>query len=219
MNFNRRSALVFCSSFLVKESFGDEDFIAYDGIEDYSLGDSLKGSIAPSPQEISVAGEILTNTPRDTPFNVFNYLLNIKEKNIDNEPYNQRWKKRYNPLIVEFFSQLGNRRITDEVPWCAASLSWAINRCSIKSPKSARSYDFRNFGTDVSKNPEIGDIVVFKSTLDEFKGHVGIFIENSGEDIKVLGGNQIHGKLHKFSITNLKTNGPNLELHSIRRIT
>lgn len=73
-----------------------------------------------------------------------------------------------------------------EVPWCAAFINAILEREGFIGTNDNRARSFRDYGVKVS-NPEVGDIVVFKS-------HVGIFIEykqiNDTLYVGVLGGNQ-----------------------------
>lgn len=72
------------------------------------------------------------------------------------------------------------------VPWCAAFINAILEREGFIGTNDNRARSFRDYGVKVS-NPEVGDIVVFKS-------HVGIFIEykqiNDTLYVGVLGGNQ-----------------------------
>lgn len=87
--------------------------------------------------------------------------------------------------------------------------------------QSASSGSFRKFGTQTT-SPIPGDIVVFENTdpveASQGHGHVGFFVQDYGEEIEVLGGNQIesHKRSHIVSSKLLQKNGPNLKLHSFR---
>lgn len=72
------------------------------------------------------------------------------------------------------------------VPWCAAFINAILEREGFIGTNDNRARSFKDYGVKVV-NPEVGDIVVFKS-------HVGIFIQYKQMGgtlyVGVLGGNQ-----------------------------
>jgi uncharacterized protein (TIGR02594 family) len=110
-----------------------------------------------------------------------------------------------NPLIVEFFRQMGaSKDGGDTTPWCAAFVNWCIARVGLKGTGSPASQSFLRLpwlkpiwaakgGGDLAA-AKTGDILVFTSSTDAAHGHVAFFsrwIDEKHSTLEMLGGNQI----------------------------
>lgn len=89
-----------------------------------------------------------------------------------------------------------------EVPWCAAFVNAILERQGFLGTNDNGVDSFRHYGEKVI-DPEVGDIVVFRS-------HVGIFVEykqmNRTLYIGVLGGNQSNSvKVSYFPVKKILT--------------
>ncbi len=146
------------------------------------------------------------------------------------ETFQERWPDAYaNPLIVWFFLETKTKPEGDLTAWCAAFMSWCLERSGVPSAKSAASAAYRSWGEAVWTKGEAlpgkaqpGDIAVFKQLSDPVHGHVGFFMgmdPQSDSRIMVLGGNQrTQGAIRKSNAVthvSMRTTA-NLELHSIR---
>ncbi|WP_055046931.1 CHAP domain-containing protein [Devosia sp. A16] len=146
------------------------------------------------------------------------------------ESFQERWPDAYaNPLIVWFFLETRTKPEGDLTAWCAAFVSWCLERSGVASARSAASAAYRSWGEAAWSNGEAlpgkaqpGDIAVFRQLSDPAHGHVGFFMgvdPQSDGRIMVLGGNQrTQGavrKSHAVTHVSMRTTG-NLELHSIR---
>jgi len=155
------------------------------------------GKISASIKDIEEAKKLLIAAPATSPFDVMNYLAEIKEVGSTGECFNERWDNIANPLIRKVFEDIGYPQkiyAGDCTPWCAATLSWALKRCKIgipKDPLMAKSFSKYGESTD---SPVQGDLVVFTSRKDDGSGHVGIFISKTKEIVRVLGANQANIK-------------------------
>ena len=70
--------------------------------------------------------------------------------------------------------------------------------------KWARSWHDTGWGREVTAAPSVGDIVVWRrKSPREDGGHVAFFVDDLGDAIRVLGGNQSN----KVSITSYPKNG------------
>jgi uncharacterized protein (TIGR02594 family) len=132
------------------------------------------------------------------------------------------WPERWNPVIVNFFQATRTIPQGDVTSWCAAFLNWCFQQVNrVPATESASSGSFRTFGRQVL-SPTQGDIIVFQNTnlveASAGHGHVGFFVKDYGEEVEVLGGNQIdgHERSHKVSSKRLKKSGARLKLHSYR---
>ena len=116
------------------------------------------------------------------------------------EDYRMEWprdtpgvKKPANPMIIGFFAATRTEPFQgDQTAWCAAFMCWTLALTNVKHPSSAGSKSFRSFGAS-TKDPARGDIVVYKSTDDPIRGHVGFFDGYAAQDksaIYIVGGNQ-----------------------------
>lgn len=136
----------------------------------------------------------------------------------------KEWPQGYaNPLIVLLFAATNTKPAGDVTPWCAAFMSWCIERVGKKSEHSASSKDYRAFGSSIWSDggpwpgaTREGDIAVFKSLSNPSSGHVTFFIgpdPKSTSRVIVLGGNQSD----QIGRSSFRIEG-DLRLISIRRL-
>ena len=78
------------------------------------------------------------------------------------------------------------------IPWCAGFVNAILARSGYETSGSLMARSFLNYGV-VTKEPEIGDIVVTKRGSNQMAGHVGFFEGYEWFEgvkyIKVYGGN------------------------------
>jgi len=99
-------------------------------------------------------------------------------------------KEGDNPEILKYFMQQKNSEFTDEIPWCAAFVNWILSSAGYEYSGLLQARSYLSTGYKV-ENPQIGDIVVlYIGDRDSWKGHVGFYINQVGENIYILGGNQ-----------------------------
>lgn len=98
-----------------------------------------------------------------------------------------------NPRILEYLATTtlpDKFKKTDQTSWCSAFVNWCFKTADIKGTNSAWALDWRNWGKALT-TPQLGAVVVFhRESASEKGGHVGFFIEDLGDKVKVLGGNQ-----------------------------
>lgn len=165
-----------------------------------------RGPGHPEAADIDTANLIIGDyLPYDNPYDIMKKLseLNSPEnrhrfKSTTGYPFNQRWPDKPNPLLIRFFQDTGYPNPPysgDCTPWCAATVSWCLNRAHFQIPaNSASSQSFKYYGTAVD-SPEHGDLCVFGIIGDPSHGHIGFFNGMAGDNaVNVLGGNQ-GGKL------------------------
>jgi uncharacterized protein (TIGR02594 family) len=144
--------------------------------------------------------------------------------NVVPDRFRKEWPAGYaNPLIVLFYAATKTKPSGDVTPWCAAFMSWCIERVQIASPHSASSRDYRSFGTarwekgsPLPGDAKEGDVAVFKSLSNPSNGHVTFFLgvdPKAQARIRGLGGNQSD----QIGVTSFRINA-NLELQSIRAV-
>lgn len=102
----------------------------------------------------------------------------------------------HNKEILKYHASLPSNFKTDETPWCSAFVNYCVHLAGYATDNiTAMAQSWKNWGTDVTSEAQIGDIVVFRSTKqhDDPKsssGHVGFFKSETNDTITVLGGNQ-----------------------------
>lgn len=170
----------------------------------------LFGTKPPYDSELELAKQVLSGAPTNcTPLEVASYFWAVGNGSYGAElkPYVVAWPKRWNPIIVEFFKATGTKPEGDITPWCAALINYCLVRGAIgrtlpansSAPsKSARAKSFLDWGQSTT-TPKPGDIVVFDNYVSG-GGHVAFFLEDQGESVLVLGGNQVFGEPSRQSI-------------------
>jgi uncharacterized protein (TIGR02594 family) len=99
--------------------------------------------------------------------------------------------KLNNQIIVDMFAAIGHKWVqNDDVPWCSAFINYCAMKAGLQYTKSLAARSWLKAGTFVDV-PQMGDIVVlWRISKDSEFGHVGIFINEYGDYVNVLGGNQ-----------------------------
>ena len=98
---------------------------------------------------------------------------------------------RHNPFIVGLWKFLGLPYRDDETPWCAGFVGGVLEKCKIKSSRSAMARSYQKWGVKIDR-PIPGCIVVFwRGSPNGISGHVGFVTGLTREGhLKVIGGNQ-----------------------------
>jgi uncharacterized protein (TIGR02594 family) len=97
-----------------------------------------------------------------------------------------------NPRILEYSAYTGLSWVKDdETSWCGIAMAFCAKSAMLPiAPGFAKARNWLKWGVEV-KQPKLGDIVVFwRDTPHSWKGHVGLFVNQLGNEINVLGGNQ-----------------------------
>jgi uncharacterized protein (TIGR02594 family) len=154
----------------------------------------LRGRYPVRQEDIDAANRIAASMPTGDWFATMQGLSQITEVGTTGELFNVRWKSFANPLIVRFFHDIGYKKTPypgDCTPWCAATVSWCLQRAGKRIPSDpASSQSYLHYGKPVT-DPQPGDICVFKDVGDNAHGHVGLFASRDGGYLNVLGGNQL----------------------------
>lgn len=100
--------------------------------------------------------------------------------------------KEDNPEVLKYFSILGfdAERLKDETAWCSAYVNWVCIKSNLPYTGKLNARSWLNVGEKVDE-PRLGDIVVlWRESPESWKGHVGIYINETNRYLYVLGGNQ-----------------------------
>jgi len=95
-----------------------------------------------------------------------------------------------NERILEYFRSTVYHASEDEVPWCAAFVSWVLDQCQLDNPSTVRARDFQEYGTELPAWKPGCIAVLWRGSPSASTGHVGFAIEQMGDQIVLLGGNQ-----------------------------
>ena len=102
-------------------------------------------------------------------------------------------KRRHNNRIIEYHrsTKLGKTLASrDETPWCSSFVNWCMEQNGMKGTDSALARSWLNWGEVLAK-PTEGCVVVFaRPKAGKNAGHVGFYVRETAERIRVLGGNQ-----------------------------
>ena len=102
--------------------------------------------------------------------------LGIKEINGDGS----------NARIDEYLKSV-DQPSDDSIPWCSAYVNWVMRISGYKGTDNPAARSWLKWG--VSCEPELGCIVVLKRG-SSWQGHVGFYLNDEGNRIYILGGNQ-----------------------------
>jgi uncharacterized protein (TIGR02594 family) len=95
-----------------------------------------------------------------------------------------------NPLIVRWWEAIRAPFREDSTPWCAAFVGGVLERCGIRSTRSAAARSYVDWGEPLAA-PAVGAVVVFSRPGSGWSGHVAFVV---GKDergrLLCLGGNQ-----------------------------
>lgn len=178
-----------------------------DGIVDgYMFGGYLK----------AVSGGFPSPDSNETPLAVARAELNRGVREIAGS--------KHNPRIVMYHGTTQGGRAPDETAWCSSFVNYCVEQAGFVGTDSkwAMSWHESEWGTTVTSNPREGDLAVFKrrkgsSNGEVIGGHVGFFLEETGDYIRLLGGNQGNAVSVKNYPKNGVLTGTHYKLLSIRR--
>lgn len=99
--------------------------------------------------------------------------------------------RRHHRAILEYFKAAGYPSIhRDEVAWCAAFINWVLDKNGLEKSGKLTARSLLSVGKKVDR-PKQGDLVVFwRGSRSSWKGHVGLYINDIGDYVYTLGGNQ-----------------------------
>ncbi len=94
-------------------------------------------------------------------------------------------------VLAAFFRKSGGQKLNPaDTAWCAAFVNAALGETGRPGTGTLAARDFLKVGTP-TKNPQVGDIVVFSRGNSSWQGHVGFYAgKDEDGNILVLGGNQ-----------------------------
>lgn len=91
--------------------------------------------------------------------------------------------------ILEYHGATRLGADVDEVPWCAAFVSWCLEASGVISTRSAGARSYLRWGRELAR-AELGAVAVFSRGHDPHAGHVAFVLGYEDNDLVVVGGNQ-----------------------------
>ncbi|HYW16417.1 MAG TPA: TIGR02594 family protein [Allosphingosinicella sp.] len=104
----------------------------------------------------------------------------------------------HHPRILEYLATCGDleegEAERDSTPWCSAFVNWCLARAGIEGTNSGWARSWADWGEPIDP-PRPGAIAVWARGRDFAEeplvtGHVSFFVEDRGDSLLVLGGNQ-----------------------------
>lgn len=91
--------------------------------------------------------------------------------------------------IIEYHGATTLKATEDEIAWCSSFANWVFAQCGMERTHSAAARSWLGWGTR-QKGFKKYAVVVFKRGNSAWQGHVAFAMEDLGDRVKVLGGNQ-----------------------------
>lgn len=93
-----------------------------------------------------------------------------------------------NPRIIEYHATTSYGAKDDSVSWCSAFVNWCMKQAGYQGTNNAGARSWANWGVALP-TPVVGCVAVF-GYPDSWRGHVGLYLGEDKESIRVFGGNQ-----------------------------
>jgi uncharacterized protein (TIGR02594 family) len=96
-----------------------------------------------------------------------------------------------NPRITEYHAGTAIAGYDDKANWCSSFVDWSLRQAGIAGTGSPLARSWLEWGEPIDE-PRPGCIaVLWRDDPASWKGHVGFFVREDGDDVVLLGGNQL----------------------------
>jgi uncharacterized protein (TIGR02594 family) len=104
-----------------------------------------------------------------------------------------------NPRITAYHAGTNIAGYDDKANWCSSFVQWTLARVGIAGTGSALARSWLAWGAPLDE-PRVGCIaVLWREDPQSWKGHVGFFLRFEGDDVVLLGGNQLEAvREHRY---------------------
>ena len=104
-----------------------------------------------------------------------------------------------NPRVTEYHAGTNIAGYDDKASWCSSFAQWTLGRAGIAGTGSALARSWLAWGEAIDE-PRHGCIaVLWRDDPLSWKGHVGFFVRFDGDDVVLLGGNQLEAvREHRY---------------------
>lgn len=95
-----------------------------------------------------------------------------------------------NPRITAYHAYTNIAGYEDKAAWCSSFLHWVLARWGVAGTGSALARSWAGWGVALER-PRPGCVaVLWRDDPASWKGHVGLYLHDDGEQVTLLGGNQ-----------------------------
>ena len=103
------------------------------------------------------------------------------------------------PRITEYHAGTNIAGYDDKVSWCSSFVNWTLAQAGIAGTGSALARSWLAWGEPLAE-PRPGCVaVLWRDDPRSWKGHVGFFLRADGDEIVLLGGNQLESvREHRY---------------------
>ncbi len=103
------------------------------------------------------------------------------------------------PRIFEYHAGTNIAGYDDKVSWCSSFVHWTLAQAGIAGTGSALARSWLEWGAPLAE-PRPGCVaVLWREAPQSWKGHVGFFVRADGDDVVLLGGNQLESvREHRY---------------------
>jgi len=96
-----------------------------------------------------------------------------------------------NPRITAYHAGTSIEGYDDKASWCSSFVHWCLARAGVAGTGSALARSWVDWGEGLAE-PEPGCIaVLWRESPGGWKGHVGFYLRHEGDQVWLLGGNQL----------------------------
>ena len=96
-----------------------------------------------------------------------------------------------NPEIMKYFKCIGQDWVQgDETAWCSAFINWVAKESGFEYSGKLNARSWLNFGKKVKSHEEADIVVFWRGSPTDWRGHIGIPVNEDEDSIWCLGGNQ-----------------------------
>ena len=104
-----------------------------------------------------------------------------------------------NPRVDEYHASANAARYDDKASWCSSFVHWTLGKVGVAGTGSALARSWLAWGQPLDE-PRAGCVaVLWRDEPQSWKGHVGFFLRLEGDDVVLLGGNQLEAvREHRY---------------------
>ena len=95
-----------------------------------------------------------------------------------------------NPRIVEYHESCDDTVSDDEVAWCSSFVNWCMEKAGHTGTRSRSARSWLKWGVPLNEALYGCVVVLWRSSPDSWKGHVGFWLGEDEDYVIMLGGNQ-----------------------------
>lgn len=107
-----------------------------------------------------------------------------------------------NPRITAYHAGTNIAGYDDKASWCSSFIHWCFGQCGVTGTGSALARSWLDWGQALERPAPGCVVVLWRESPESWKGHVGYYLRDDGQDVVLLGGNQLGAvREHRYSRT------------------